>query len=320
MLSVVVPCFNEAEVLPAFYDRLSAAAAEWDEPIELILVDDGSTDTTWLLIEQFAVHDPRVIGIRLARNFGHQAALGAGLHRARGDAVVVLDADLQDPPELVQEMLAMWRDGYDVVYAQRTRRHGESLTKKLLGHVFYRVLDRLNRFAIPRDTGDFALMDAKVVETLREFGEHALFWRGLRCWSGFRHGAVRFERPPRAAGETKYTMQKMVRLATDGLLSFSRAPLRFPFYAGLFLMAAVAVLSAVSTTAWLAGRAPLAPWWATAIGFIGAVQLVSVGVIGEYLARIYDEVRGRPRWIVRNVTESQPLYLQIPPGHNRIAG
>ncbi len=238
-------------------------------------------------------------GVRLARNFGHQAALGAGLEHTSGDAVVVLDADLQDPPDLVPQMLEKWRQGYDVVYAQRNRRQGESIFKRVAGYAFYRVLERLNDVDIPRDTGDFALMDARVVQRLRKFKEHALFWRGLHCWSGFKQTAVHFDRPPRTRGETKYTLRKLIHLASAGLLSYSSLPLRLGLYAGSLLLAGCA-LSVVGCGVYYfcapGGGWPISPVALTVL-FVGGVQLLCLGVMGEYLNRIYDETRDRPRWL-----------------------
>lgn len=301
MISLVIPCFNESEVLELTYVKLVEAARHWGDLVEMIFVDDGSTDGTWTIIQSFSRRDPRVRGVRLTRNFGHQAAVGAGLERIRGEVVVVLDADLQDPPALVSEMLARWRDGYEIVYAQRQRRHGETWFKLLTASTFYRLLDRLNTVAIPRDTGDFALMDARVARTLASLPEHGLFWRGLRAWSGYRQTAVQFDRPFRAAGKTKYTLGKMLRLASNGLLSFSELPLRLPLYLGAWTMALCGGAAAWSVAgtmlggewaAWTLSPTPLA------LFFLGGVQLFCLGIAGEYLNRIYDEVRNRPRWLV----------------------
>ncbi len=250
MISVVIPCYNEAEVLHLTCETVMAAAHDWGESYELILVDDGSQDETWDLIAEWANRDTRVRGVRLSRNFGHQAALGAGLEEAEGEAVVVLDADLQDPPALVTEMIAHWRAGAEVVYAQRNCRQGETVFKRVTGNLFYRLLDRINQVTIPRDTGDFVLLDAQVVRHLLNFQEHALFWRGLRCWTGFRHVAVHFDRPPRAKGETKYTLAKLMQLATNGLFSFSYLPLRLGLYLGAGLLGLTAIATAIASAAW----------------------------------------------------------------------
>jgi dolichol-phosphate mannosyltransferase len=301
MISVVIPCYNETEVLRLTYRTLVDAAKSWGDSFELVLVDDGSRDDTWDIIESLAAADVRVRGVRLSRNFGHQAAMGAGLEHAQGDVVVVLDADLQDPPSLVGQMLDLWRQGYDVVVGQRNRRHGESLFKRVSASLFYRLLGWLTSNSIPRDTGDFCLMDRRVVQTLVAFREHHLFWRGLRAWSGFRHTAIEFDRPQRAAGETKYTLRKMLALASNGLLAFSDLPLRLPMYAGAISLALTVAAALLSLVAWLIG--PSAAAWGIppatlALFFLGSVQLLSVGIVGEYLCRIYHEVRNRPRWIV----------------------
>jgi dolichol-phosphate mannosyltransferase len=305
MISVVVPCYNEAEVLRTTYRALADAAAGWDEPAELIFVDDGSTDETWPIIQWLSACDDRVRGLQLSRNFGHQAAVGAGLQAARGDAVVVIDADLQDPPELIARLIAKWREGYDVVYGRRTAQQGISAFKRITASLFHRVFDKLCETPIPHDAGDFALMDARVVRRLVGSREHALFWRGLRCWAGFKHAGVPFTRRGRAAGRTKYPLRKMLRFALDGLLSFSKLPLRFPAYLGAAVLMGTLLGASVSLGAWLFW--PAAGWWfspgALAMLFLGSVQLIALGVIGEYLARIYDEVRARPRWIVRTTTE-----------------
>ena len=299
MISLVIPCYNETEVLRLTYDTLVREADTWGEPYEIILVDDGSADDTWEIIESLSSADRRVRGLRLSRNFGHQAAMGAGLEAATGEAVVVLDADLQDPPSLVRQMLAKWREGYEVVYAQRNRRAGESFFKLVSANLYYRLLDRMTAIKIPRNTGDFCLFDAKVVRVLVNMKEHALYWRGLRKWTGFRQTAVIFDRPERAAGETKYTLKKMLRLATDGILSFSQLPLRFALYAGAIALGLSGLGTVCGVAAWLFNWTS----WPISFGtlatfYLGAVQLLCLGVIGEYLGRIYDEVRDRPRWIV----------------------
>jgi len=305
MISVVVPCYNEAQVLQSTFESLVDAAAEWDEPMELLLVDDGSTDETWPMIQWLSACDPRVRGLQLSRNFGHQAAVGAGLEAARGDAMVVIDADLQDPPSLIKEFIAKWQEGYEVVYGQRTAHRNISVFKRHTASLFYEVFQRMCSVWMPRDVGDFCLMDARVVRHLLGMREHALFWRGLRCWAGFKHTGVPFTRSGRAAGQTKYTLRKMLRFAANGLLSFSSVPLHFPAYFGAFVLVATLLAGGSSLASWLLW--PAAGCWLSpgvlAMFFLGAVQLISLGVIGEYLARIYDEVRGRPRWIVRTTTD-----------------
>jgi glycosyltransferase involved in cell wall biosynthesis len=301
MISLLIPCYNESEVLPLTYQTIAHEAESWGEPIEVVFVDDGSADNTWDIICSLARHDARVRGVRLLRNFGHQAAVGAALEHAGGDAVIVLDADLQDPPSLITDMLAKWREGFRIVYAQRNRRLGESLVKRIAGKAFYRLLSKLNNLSIPCDTGDFALMDASVVRLLVQFKEHSLFWRGLRCWTGFEQVAVRFDRPGRAKGNSKYTLRKLFQLACNGLLSFSAMPLRLGLYlGGLSLAAALLLTLAMGLGCWLR---PDGEWFISGTAlitlYVGSLQLLCLGVMGEYLNRIYDEARDRPRWLVR---------------------
>ena len=299
MLSLIVPCYNESEVLELTYQTLVAESRSWDMPFELVFVDDGSRDDTWLIITRLAARDSRVRGLRMSRNFGHQAAVGAGLAHATGSAVVVLDADLQDPPQLIATMLERWREGYEVVAARRNRRQGESPLKKLLGYLFYRLLARITDVDIPKDTGDFALLDRGVVDVLAACREHSMFWRGLRCYAGFRHTFVHFDRPGRARGQSKYTLRKLLHLASSGLLSYSAVPLRL----GLYLGAATLVGSLLAGLGSLACAlftdiTPPVSGLGVSLFFLGATQLICVGICGEYLSRIYDEVRNRPRWIV----------------------
>lgn len=323
LLSLVLPCLNESDVIAMTYQRLIRAAGQWDVSVEIIFVDDGSQDDTWAKIESLSRQDPRIRGVKLSRNFGHQAALGAGLSAARGDAVVTLDADLQDPPELIGEMLDKWREGYDVVYARRNRREGESAFKRLACKVFYRILDRFNRVSIPRDTGDFALLDARLVQTLLGFREHGLFWRGLRCWSGYRHTAVHFDRPGRAGGQTKYTLGKLFALATDGLLSFSTLPLRFALFLGAGVLG-LTWLAVLLATAWCMLRPGPTPWpipsGVLTTLTLGSTQLLCLGIVGEYLNRIYDEVRDRPRWIIEKTVAAEAAASAQEDPRARLAG
>lgn len=300
MISVVIPCYNEGPVVRLVHGAVREAATAWNDSFELLLIDDGSRDDTWDYIRDLAEHDPCVQGIRLARNFGHQAAVGAGLEQAQGDAVVVLDADLQDPPELITEMLQRWREGSEVVYAQRRRREGETLLKRFTAYAYYRLLSWASNVDIPRDTGDFALMDAQVVEQLVAMNEHAIYWRGLRSWTGGRQTAVLYDRPPRIEGEAKYSFFKSLRLACDGLLSFSTLPLRLSLYSGAAVLIVSSLLAAFSIASSLVAPQTSMSFPLGTLGtwFIGGVQLVFLGVVGEYLNRIYDEVRNRPRWIV----------------------
>jgi dolichol-phosphate mannosyltransferase len=323
MISLVIPCFHESAVLELTYREIVRVGGGWDEPLEIVFVDDGSKDDTWDVIESLARRDPRVRGVRLSRNFGQYAALGAGLEHARGEAVVILDADLQDPPSVVTEMIARWREGYHVVYGQRNQRAGESAFKLLTSDLFLRLMAKITTAPIPRNTGDFALLDAGVVRQLLALPEHRVFWRALRTWVGFRQTAVKFDRPARAAGETKYTFRKMARLAWDALLAFSDLPLRLALYAGLTSLGLTIVAIVAACACSLVAPTALASLpSATALAgfFLGSVQLVCLGIAGEYLNRIYDEVRGRPRWIVSETAGGTEAAEGIAPRKSRIAG
>jgi len=322
MISLVIPCFHESDVLELTYREIVRVGSGWDEDFEIVFVDDGSKDDTWSIIESLARRDPRVRGARLSRNFGQYAALGAGLEQARGDAAVILDADLQDPPSVVTEMIAKWREGYHVVYGQRNQRAGESAFKRLTSDLFLRLMGKITTAPIPRHTGDFALLDAKVVRQLLALPEHRVFWRALRTWIGFRQTAVKFDRPARAAGETKYTVRKMARLAWDALLAFSDLPLRLALYAGVMAMGATLLAAMCRAACWLFVPAA-AGWFASPVAlagfFLGSVQLICLGIAGEYLNRIYDEVRGRPRWIVSE-TVGAPEVADVGRPDRRLAG
>ncbi|OHB80661.1 MAG: glycosyl transferase [Planctomycetes bacterium RBG_16_64_12] len=307
MISIVVPCYNEKEVLDELYQRLSRAAESWEEPFEVIVVDDGSDEETWQRIEAVHRRDPRWKAVRFSRNFGHQTAVSAGIARAAGRAVIVLDADLQDPPEELHRFLAKWREGYEVVYGLRRKRK-EGPLKRLCYHLFYRILAGTASQPIPADSGDFCLMDRRVVDLLNAMPERNRFVRGLRAWVGFRQIGVEYPRDARRAGKPKYTLSKLIRLAVDGLFSFSTVPLRLATYLGL-AVSTIAFLGAVFTLVqrlfadWFdsIGLGPV-PGFATiviAILFLGGVQLICLGIMGEYIGRIYDEVKGRPSWIVR---------------------
>lgn len=307
MISVVVPCLNEEPVLPQLYQRLTAVAASWNEPYEVVAVDDGSVDGTWKRLQEIHARDPRWRIVRFARNFGHQMAVSAGLAYATGDAVIVLDADLQDPPEVLADFLAKWREGYEVVYGVRKKRK-ESALKRMSYNVFYRLLAAISPTDMPLDAGDFCLMDRRVVDILVAMPEQNRFVRGLRAWVGFHQTGVEYERQSRAAGRPQYGLRRLIRLATDGIFSFSTLPLRLATRAG-FLVSTLALLGAVFTFVqrifadWFAGIGwgPVPGFATIVIGifFLGGIQLISLGIIGEYIGRIYDEVRGRPLWITR---------------------
>lgn len=302
--SFILPVMNEEETIEETYRRLAAIMTSLPGESEIILVDDGSRDRSLELMRELHQRDARVRYVSLARNFGHQIAVTAGLRFAQGDAVIVLDADLQDPPELIPAMAAKWREGYQVVYAQRTARHREGPAKKLFAYLFYRLLRLLTRADMPADTGDFCLMDRKVVDVLNALPERGRYLRGLRAWVGFRQTAVPFEREPRFAGKAKYTFRKSFNLAVTGIISFSRVPLRIATYLGL-VVAVFALLMIVVVIYWRLYHpaAPLIGYTiiTAAIFFLAAVQLLCLGILGEYVGRVYDEVKGRPLFTVREI-------------------
>ena len=302
--SLIIPIYNEEESIPELYRRVSDVMDSLDDSVELILINDGSRDRSLKLMRELQERDARVCYISFARNFGHQAAVTAGLNFARGQVIVVLDADLQDPPELIPKMIESWQAGYHVVYAQRTKRKKESWFKRLTAYVFYRLLRQLADVDIPADTGDFCLMDRQVVEVLNSMPERNRYIRGLRAWIGFRQTAVKFERDPRFAGEVKYTFKKSLALAVNSLVSFSKIPLRISTYLGLF-SALIALLMALLVLYWrlqqpdspVTGLATIL----IAVFFLGSVQLISIGILGEYIGRIYEEVKGRPAYTIAEI-------------------
>ncbi len=302
-LSVVAPCFNEEGVLHELYRRISQVLDGAGETWELVLVNDGSRDRTPEIMRELHARDPRVKVIDFARNFGHQIAVTAGMDYARGDAVVLIDADLQDPPELILDMLKKWREGYEIVYAVRTERKGETWFKQFTAKLFYRIIYKITDINIPMDTGDFRLMDRKVVNALKTMREKHRFLRGMSVWVGFRQTGVNYVRAERYAGETKYPFKKMLKFALDGITSFSYLPLQLATYIG-FAAALLAVIGIVITVILrLSGSQAFYGQASTLVSvlFLGGVQLISLGIIGEYLGRIYDEVKGRPLYIVREV-------------------
>lgn len=302
--SLVIPVYNEENTLPELYRRISELMDRLDDQAELILVNDGSKDRSLELLRDLHERDPRVCYLSLARNFGHQIAVTAGLNYVRGEVIVILDADLQDPPELIPDMVEKWRQGYHVVYAKRTQRQKESWFKRFTAYVFYRLLKQLADVDIPTDTGDFCLMDRQVVDVLNSMPERDRYIRGMRSWIGFQQTAVYFERHPRFAGEVKYTFSKSLSLAINGLVSFSKVPLRISTYVGL-LAAVAAIFMGLLVIYWriFVPQSPLTGFTIilVAIFFLGAVQLVSIGILGEYIGRIYEEVKGRPLYTLSEV-------------------
>jgi dolichol-phosphate mannosyltransferase len=300
-LTIIVPIFNEEGSMPELYRRvvsvLDRAATSW----ELILVDDGSTDGSAQAIESLARKDRRVRPVLFARNFGHQIAVTAGLDHARGEAVVIIDADLQDPPELIPDLVRRWKEGYEVVYAVRTERVGESWFKTATASLFYRMIARITDVHIPLDTGDFRLLDRKVVDALRHMRERHRFLRGMAAWVGFRQVGVPYKREARFAGETKYPFRKMFRLAINAVTSFSYFPLQIATYLGFLCAGASALAIGVVIIMRLSGSQAFLGQASTLIAvlFLGGIQLISLGILGEYLGRVYDEVKGRPLYVLR---------------------
>jgi dolichol-phosphate mannosyltransferase len=298
--SIVVPVYNEAEVLQALYNRLTPVMAGLGESYEIIFVNDGSTDESPLLLQGLQGTDKHLKVLSLSRNFGHQIAITAGLDHSSGQAVVVMDADLQDPPEVIPRLVDQWRKGYDLVSAVREKRRGEGLFKRATAALFYRLLRHLTVTEIALDTGDFRLMSRKAVETLKGIRERSRFLRGLSGWIGFRQTSVSFVRDVRQAGETKYPLKKMVRFALNGIMSFSSVPLQLASYLG-FLVSSVSFFYMVYAIGLKLFTDRVVLGWASvmvAVLFLGGVQLVSLGIIGEYIGRIYDEVKQRPLYIV----------------------
>ena len=299
--SIVAPIYNELENLPELYRRVKEVMDVLDEPWELIVVDDGSTDGSTDAICSLAREDERVRPVIFARNFGHQIAITAGWDYARGDAVVIIDADLQDPPEVIHDMAKKWKEGYEVVYAVRSEREGESLFKIWTASLFYRLIYHITDVKIPLDTGDFRLMDRKVVDVLKQMRERHRFPRGMSAWVGFKQIGVEYKRAARLAGETKYPFRKMFRLALNAITSFSYFPLQVATFFG-FASAGVAIIAIPVVVALrLAGSHFFEGQTTTLISvlFLGGVQLISLGILGEYVGRLYDEAKGRPLYIVR---------------------
>lgn len=301
LISIVIPMYYEEKVAEECYRRLKKVMDNCGKEYELVFVNDGSRDGTMDILEKLAVNDRRVKVLSFSRNFGHQVAVTAGIDKARGNAIIIIDADLQDPPELITEMLRLWEQGYQVVYAKRKRRKGESIFKRVTASMFYRVLDKLSDTRIPLDTGDFRLIDARVADELRRMREKNRFLRGMVSWIGFKQVPVEYEREERFAGETKYPLKKMIKLALDGIISFSSKPLKLAQHLGFFAVICSMVIFIYSIIYRLAGGANLVSGWAsimTTVSFLGGVQLISIGILGEYIGRMYEESKGRPLYII----------------------
>jgi len=308
-LSIVVPCFNEQECLAALHERLTkAASAAAGDDYEIVLVDDGSRDRTWPMMRELAAGDPRLVAVNLSRNHGHQLALTAGLDLCRGDKVLIIDADLQDPPELLPDMLqAMEREKADVVYGVRTVRSGETRFKRATAHAFYRMLARATEVDIPLDAGDFRLMSRRALDALLAMPEQARFIRGMVAWIGFKQIPFAYRRDERFAGTTKYPLRKMIRFALDALTGFSSAPLKLASHAGLWLSVGSVLLVLYILAGWLSGRA--IPGWTSlmlVVVVIGAVQMFVLGLMGEYIGRLYSQAKQRPLYIVQEIAGRAP--------------
>ena len=305
IFTIIVPIWNERESMPELRRRLDEVMAQTGEPWELILIDDGSTDGSTDMILEYAEQDERVRPVILARNFGHQIAVTAGLDYSRGDAVVIIDADLQDPPEVILDMIEQWRAGYEVVYAQRDQREGETWFKLFTAKLFYRIINTVTSINIPLDTGDFRLMDRQVVDVLNTMREHHRFLRGMSAWVGFKQTGVLYKRAARFAGETHYPFKKMFKLAVTAITGFSFWPLQAVMYFGFIVSGLSALAIPLVIISRLMGNQAFFGQATTLIAvlFLGGVQLISLGLLGEYIGRLYDEVRGRPLYIVRRAPD-----------------
>lgn len=303
--SIIAPIYNESGNIDELYQRVRDTMNQTQEPWEIILVDDGSTDGSTDLIRKMAEDDKHVRPVIFARNFGHQIAVTAGLDYSRGEAVVIIDSDLQDPPEVILDLIEKWKEGYEVVYAIREEREGESWFKLMTASLFYRLIHRITDVDIPLDTGDFRLMDRKVVNVVNQMREKHRFLRGMSVWVGFKQTGVKYNRAARHAGETKYPFRKMMRFASDAITSFSYVPLQVSTYLG-FIAAGISVVAIpIVIILRLIGSHAFAGQATTLIAvlFFGGVQLISLGILGEYIGRLYDEAKGRPLYIVREEPE-----------------
>jgi polyisoprenyl-phosphate glycosyltransferase len=313
-VTIVIPVYNEAEVLPTLYDRLTRVLEGLVESYEIIFVNDGSQDDSALFLRDFQARDARVKFLNFSRNFGHQIAITAGLDYSSGQAVVVMDADLQDPPEVIPQLIEQWRKGYDIVFAVRAKRQGEGFFKRATAAIFYRLFRCMTATEIPLDAGDFRLMSQRAVEALQSIRERNRFIRGLAGWIGFRQTSVTYVRDVRQAGETKYPLKKMLRFALNGLMSFSLVPLQLASYLG-FLISSIGFFYIVYAIGLKLFTDQVVLGWTSvmvAVLFLGGVQLVSLGIIGEYIGRIYEEVKQRPLYVV---DEAKGFEQLRPPPH-----
>lgn len=309
-ISLVIPCYNEEEVLPELRRRLRDLVSQYTCPVEVVLIDDGSKDKTWSMLNQYASEDTFIKAIRMSRNFGHQTAITCGLDQTRGEVVVILDADLQDPPELIPDMIAEWSDGYDVVYGQRKKRSGESLSKKFFAFAFYRIFEKIAGLQVPKDTGDFRLMDRRAVDALQSLRERHRFVRGMVSWIGYHQKALQYDRPERFAGVTKYPFRKSLFLAIDAITSFTYAPLRLASYLGVATSALAFLYIFVVLILKVIGiNFPGYTSIMASILLLGGVQLTVLGILGEYVGRIFEQGQQRPLYLVDEIN-GEPLEEQ----------
>lgn len=317
-LTIIVPVYNEEQVIEAFFARLRDVMNSLDLESEVMFINDGSQDRSLDLIRNVAEGDSRVSFISLSRNFGKEAAMAAGLDHAEGDAVVVIDADLQDPPELISDMVALWRKGYDTVYAQRIERYGESWVKRGTAHYFYWLMQHISRLRIPKDTGDFRLLSRRAVLALRQLPETNRFMKGLFAWIGYTQTPLRYSRDKRFAGDTKFNYWKLWNFALDGITSFTTVPLKLATYLGIFIALAAFAYGVFIVIRTLIFGDPVAgfPTLITVVLFLGGVQLLFLGILGEYIGRMFDETKRRPLYLMEEFYRSKRCYLDIQKGDN----
>lgn len=314
-ISLVIPVFNEEAVLPSLFERLDALAERIADSVEIVMVDDGSRDASGVMIAERADSDPRYRYIALSRNFGHQAAITAGMELALGEAVIVMDADLQDPPEIVLALIERWREGNDIVHARRRSRAGETRFKLLTARLFYRGLRALSDVDLPADVGDFRLVSRRAIETFRAMPEQDHYVRGMFAWMGYRQAFVDFDRAERSAGETKYPFRRMMKLALNGVVSFSDVPLRMAIWAGTIISVGALLYGAYVIATALAGAGLVSGWASLAVlvSLLSGINLLMVGIVGIYVGRIHREVKGRPRYVVARDTSERPVGAALFP-------
>jgi glycosyltransferase involved in cell wall biosynthesis len=302
LISIVIPAYNEQEVLPAFHERLISTLANLNYAIEVVYINDGSSDDSLAILNDLYTRDPRVALVDLSRNFGKEIALTAGLHKAQGDAIVVIDADLQDPPELIPQLVKEWEQGFDVVYAKRRQRRGESWLKKTTASLFYRLMQQVSKVKIPEDTGDFRLLSRRALEALNTLSEQHRFMKGLFAWIGYKQKAVYYDRDPRFAGNSKWNYWKLWNFAIDGITSFTTAPLKFATYIGFFTAFVAFIYGSymVVRTLVFGNPVPGYPSLIVIILFLGGIQLMAIGVVGEYVGRIFTETKQRPLYFLND--------------------